>query len=144
MNTHEGARRSVDRAALILDEAEYLRGKGAWNLVVRRCQEAIELALKSALLWAGIEVPRTHDVGPVLKHHEDRFPESFRVQVSHLASISRSLRAEREISFYGDEQSGVPPEELYTQEDADEASAKAREVLEACHALITTPEGDTP
>lgn len=144
MNTHEAASRSLDRATLILDEAQYLEGKGAWNLVVRRCQEVIELALKGALLWAGIEVPRTHDVGPVLKHHTDRFPDPFRGQLPHLASISRSLRAEREISFYGDEQSGVPPEELYTEEDADEALAKAREVLDACRALITPQEGETP
>lgn len=99
MNTREGAKRSLDRAAFILDEGSYLAEKGVWNLVVRRCQEVVELALKAALLWAGVDVPRAHDVGPVLKRHADRFSEPFREQIPTLASISRSLRAEREISF---------------------------------------------
>jgi HEPN domain-containing protein len=51
------------------------------------------------------------------------------------------LRAEREISFYGDEQSGVLPESLYTKEDALEALAKAREVLNECQKLIEEREG---
>ncbi|MDM7913146.1 MAG: hypothetical protein QUS09_08620, partial [Methanotrichaceae archaeon] len=58
--------------------------------------------------------------------------------ISHLASISRMLRAEREISFYGDEQSGMPPESLYTAEDAKEALSKAHEALSACQELIGT------
>lgn len=57
-------------------------------------------------------------------------------QIPHLASISRLLRAEREISFYGDEQSGMPPESLYTKEDAQEAIFKAHEVLSECQSLI--------
>jgi len=98
----------ISRALIIVEEAEYLQGKQAWNMVVRRSQEAVELALKAALLWAQIEVPRIHDVGPLLKQYADRYPEPFRRYISHLASISRMLRAEREISFYGDEQSGMP------------------------------------
>ncbi|MEW6547427.1 MAG: hypothetical protein AB1446_11035 [Bacillota bacterium] len=39
-------------------------------------------------------------------------------------------------SFYGDEQSDVPPEMLYTAEDADEAIEKARVVLDACRRLV--------
>ncbi len=141
MTTHEGAQRSLNRAALILEEARHLQQRAAWNLVVRRCQEVVELALKAALLWAGVEAPRAHDVGPVLKRHGDRFPEPFQRQIARLASISRALRAEREISFYGDEQSGVLPEELYTSEDAQDALLKAQEVLAACRALLTPPEG---
>ena len=55
---------------------------------------------------------------------------------TRLASISRLLRAKREISFYGDEQSGVPPENLYTRDDAREALLKAHEVLRECQLLI--------
>ena len=54
MNTHEAVSRGVERAALILDEAHRLGEQGAWNLVVRRCREVVELALKAALLWAGL------------------------------------------------------------------------------------------
>jgi len=136
MNTHKIARRMLERAGIILEEARLLEKRKAWNLVVRRCQEIVELALKATLFWAGIEAPRIHDVGPILRRNAGRFKEPFKSQVPRLASISRSLRAERETSFYGDEQSGVPPEELYTQEDAQKAIALAIEVLDACKALI--------
>ncbi|MBX3023422.1 HEPN domain-containing protein [bacterium] len=43
------ARSFLRRAAAVLREAERLHGDGAWNLVVRRCQEAVELALKGVL-----------------------------------------------------------------------------------------------
>jgi HEPN domain-containing protein len=124
------------RALIILDEAKSLRAKGVWNLVVRRCQEAVELALKSVLVFVGIQPPRVHDVGPTLKEHLEKFPPDFRQHIPHLASISRALRAERELSFYGDEESGVPPETLYTSDDADEALRKAEFVLEKCQTLV--------
>jgi len=136
MKSDESTKRMISRATIIVEEAEYLQGKQAWNMVVRRSQEVVELALKAALIWAQIEVPRIHDVGPLLKQYADRYPEPFRSRIHQLASISRMLRAEREISFYGDEQSGVPPESLYTPEDAKEALLKAHEVLSACRELI--------
>jgi HEPN domain-containing protein len=136
VNNLDAARRGLDRASLILEEALHLRSRGAWKLVVRRCQESVEIALKAALIWAGLDVPRVHDVGPVLQQHRERFPAHFQAMIGRLASISRALRAEREISFYGDEQSGVPPEALYTTEDADEAIGRAQTVLEACRKLV--------
>ncbi len=41
MNTNEGARRSLDRVTLILEEADYLTGRGVWNLVVRRSRQCV-------------------------------------------------------------------------------------------------------
>jgi HEPN domain-containing protein len=140
MNQGNALERMMLRASIILQEAEYLKEKEAWNLVVRRSQEAVELALKCALLWAKIEVPRIHDVGPILKQYAHRYPEPFKSQIPRLASISRLLRAEREISFYGDEQSGVPPESLYTRDDALETLSKTNEVLIECQKLIETEE----
>jgi HEPN domain-containing protein len=57
MNQGNALERMMSRASIILQEAEYLKEKEAWNLAVRRSQEAVELALKCALLWAKIEVP---------------------------------------------------------------------------------------
>jgi len=136
LTTAEGARAGLRRARLILEEARMLYSREAWNLVVRRCQEAVELALKSALIWAGVEPPRTHDVGPILRENAGRYPERFREAISRLALISRRLRAERELSFYGDEESGLPHEALYGREDADEALREAEFVLERCGRLI--------
>lgn len=50
------------------------------------------------------------------------------------------MRAERETSFYGDEASGLPPEALYTEQDAGETLAAAIEVVEACRFLIAPPQ----
>jgi HEPN domain-containing protein len=123
------------QAVEILIEARGAAGRGVWNLVVRRCQETVELALKAALRLAGIEVPRIHDVGMLLKDHEEKFPEAFRRDIDRLASISRRLRREREASFYGDEETGAAPQRLYTEEDSRQALADADFVLQRCHHL---------
>ena len=136
MNNREAAGLALERAEVILSEAASLRAKGVWNLVVRRAQEAVELALKGALLWAGLEVPWIHDVGVFLRQNRRRFPAEFARQIPRLASLSRALGAERERSFYGDEESGLPPEMLYEELDAAEALEKATFVLETCRQLI--------
>ena len=136
MNTQEAAQSNLARAGLILEEAHRFRDRRVWNLVVRRAQEAVELALKGTLLWAGLQVPWLHDVGPFLRQHVDRFPAGFGQQITRLASISRSLGVERERSFYGDEESGLPPETLYSDQDAAEALEKATFVLDACRRLL--------
>ena len=136
MNTQTAAQSNLERAGLILEEAHHFRDRGAWNLVVRRAQEAVELAPKGALLWAGLEVPWVHDVGLFLRQHVDRFPAGFSQLIPRLASISRSLGVERERSFYGDEESGLPPEALYSDQDAAEALEKAAFVLDACRRLL--------
>ena len=135
------ARGALARALRILREAEGHYEEEAWNLVVRRCQEAVELALKGVLRFVGLEVPRVHDVGVFLKRHGKRFRGRMADELDRLASISRRLRAEREISFYGDEEVGIPAEELYTQQDADDALQDARFVVEVCQAFIEGVDG---
>ena len=142
MITKDMARGMLEQAEAIFEEAIYLSQKQKWNLVVRRCQECVELSLKASLLYVGVEIPKIHDVGPLLKRYKNRFPKDFSIRITELASISRSLRAEREISFYGDEQSGIPPNELYTQDDAHEAIEKAKVVLEACKHLVEDENGE--
>ncbi len=46
MNSHDGFENSLGRAEVIVEEAEFLYGKAAWGLVVRRSQEVVELALR--------------------------------------------------------------------------------------------------
>ncbi|MGB9724519.1 MAG: HEPN domain-containing protein [Chloroflexia bacterium] len=140
MNNQEAARLILGRAGLILEEARRFQDRGAWNLAIRRSQEVVELALKGALLWAGLEVPRVHDAGVFLRRYRGRFPAGFARQIPRLASISRDLGAERERSFYGDEESGLPPEMLYEEHDAAEALEGAAFVLETCCLLIEGTE----
>ena len=136
MNTHDLARANLERGAAILDEAQRLADRRLWNLVVRRCQETTELALKGALLWATLEAPKTHDVSALLQQYSERFPPSFTAHIPQLASISRALRVERERSFYGDEVSGLPPETPYSQDDAQQALEKAVLALTVCRQLF--------
>ena len=116
-------------ARVILGEADGHQTRGIWHLTVRRCQEAVELALKGVLRAAGIEVPRVHDVGAFLREHADRLPKDLTEHLDRLVSVSRRLRAERETAFYGDDEVGLPAERLYTAGDAEQALTDARWVL---------------
>ncbi|GIX41337.1 MAG: DNA-binding protein [Leptospiraceae bacterium] len=84
--------------------------------VVRESQELVELALKGLLRYAGIEPPKIHDVGNLLIEYKDRFDLNIQKNVETLATISKRLRKERELSFYGD--IDFIPTESYTEEDA--------------------------
>ncbi|MFN4181001.1 MAG: HEPN domain-containing protein [Armatimonadota bacterium] len=136
MTAKDMASSLFNQAKFILKEAENCYAEGAWNLVVRRCQEVTGLALKSALIWAGIQPPRLHDVGSVLLNHAGSFPQEFAKHIPQMASISASLAATRGLSFYGDEKRGIPPESLFNASDAEEAIRKAKFVLEQCEKLF--------
>lgn len=133
------AQSHLREARQILDEAESHHRAGTWHLVVRRCQEAVELALKGALRSAGVEVPRVHDVGIFIQEHADKFPSSFREHLDRVVSVSRHLREERETSFYGDEETATPPDKLYRAIDADDALRDTRFVLDLCHEVVPRP-----
>ncbi len=115
------AKAYIKQALERLKHAKEAFRTGNYPYVVRQCQEAVELSLKASLRLVGIESPRWHDVGPILKREAEKFPEWFRKEIPRLARISRKLRREREPSMYGDEESGIPPEELYDVNDASEA-----------------------
>jgi HEPN domain-containing protein len=132
MTREEMARSHLRRAERVLREAGRLHGDAAWNLVVRRCQEAVELALKGVLRGAGIEVPKIHDVSGALRRNLDRLPAEVRADIDTLVTASRRLREERELAFYGDEESDTEAEELFSRADADDALATARHVVGLC------------
>jgi HEPN domain-containing protein len=77
----------------------------------------------------GIEPPKIHDVGAILKHHKHKYPQWFQQIIPRLARISRKLRREREPSMYGDEESGIPPSALYGEKEAKNALKNASYVL---------------
>ena len=49
--------------------------RGNYPYVIRQSQEAVELALKASLRLVGVEPPKWHDVGPVLKRERNTVPQ---------------------------------------------------------------------
>ncbi|MCY4025686.1 MAG: HEPN domain-containing protein [Acidobacteria bacterium] len=106
----------------------------SYSDVVREAQEIVELALKGMLRQVGVEPPRWHDVGSILREHRERLPDSVAAEVDDLAAISAALRKDRELSFYGD--IDFIPTEHYSREDAERALADARRVVSVATAVI--------
>jgi len=118
----------LNRASARLKAIAVLQEERSFADVVRESQEAIELALKALLRASKIEVPRIHDVSPVLKANIELLPDAIREDVERLSKISRSLRRDRELAFYGSED--LTPSEFYKEEDGDEALSSATWLIE--------------
>ncbi len=114
-----------------LKSLDTLYTEKAWADVVRESQEVVELALKALLRKAGVEVPRIHDVSDVLEANRERIPSSVHADLEKLGSISRSLRRDRELAFYGSED--LTPSEFYKEADAQQARTDARWVVKQVH-----------
>lgn len=99
----------------------------SWPDVVREAQEVVELVLKALLRFYNIEVPRVHDVGPILLTQKLKFKPAIRKLLPKLAKISHSLRRDRELSFYGSED--LTPLNFYSEDDAGEALKNAKYVV---------------
>lgn len=104
------------RAEVRLRAIEVLFEARSWADVVRESQEAVELALKGLLGSCGIEAPRIPDVSDVLLAERDRLPGPIRGHVERLAAVSRDLRRDRELAFYGAED--LTPSSFYSEQDA--------------------------
>lgn len=120
------ARSYLEKARARLKILPVLLAEKAYSDVVREAQEIVELALKGMLREAGVEPPKWHDVGSLLKEYPDRFPQDPGT-LERLAEISTRLRKEREFAFYG-EIDFIPTEE-YSADDAERARGEAEEVV---------------
>jgi len=134
MNTKSLAESYLKKAVDRLDILDLLFKKGAFSDVIRESQEIVELSLKGMLRSIGVEPPKIHDVGGLLLEHEEKFPKDIAKHLSRLADISKRLRKERELAFYGD--IDFIPTEEYTEDDAEEAIRDARLVVGKARQLI--------
>ena len=105
----------LKKATVRIEVLHLLIKRSAYSDVIREAQEAVELALKGMLRFIGIEPPKFHDVGGLLLEHKEKFPRQLIPHLSKLATISKRLRKERELAFYGD--IDFIPTEEYTHED---------------------------
>jgi HEPN domain-containing protein len=127
MRNRELARDYVHRAHVRLSAVDVLFEARSWADVVRESQEVVELALKGLLRHVGVEAPRIHDVSDVLQAEAARLPPSLRKEVARLSAVSRDLRRDRELAFYGAED--LTPSTFYSEDDATRARDGARLVV---------------
>jgi HEPN domain-containing protein len=128
MRNPDLARDYLERASRRLKVLDVLYADRGWADVVRESQEAVELALKALLRSCDVEAPRVHDVSDILRDNAARLPKAAAAALDELCEISRKLRRDRELSFYGSED--LTPSAFYREADAREARAGARRVVD--------------
>ena len=121
------ARDYIVRAKKRLSALRALEKEESWADVVRESQEVVELALKALLRHFHIEVPRIHDVSAILEEEKKRFTPDIQKCIPKFMKISRDLRRDRELAFYGSED--LTPQEFYKKEDANYAQESAEWVV---------------
>ncbi len=117
----------LKRAEDRLDTLDLLFKKNSWANVVREAQEIVELTLKAYLRSINIEVPRIHDVSATLLDNKELIKGPALANLKKLVSISKSLRRDRELAFYGMED--LTPSDFYAEEDANSAREGANFVF---------------
>lgn len=117
----------MKKASDRLDILALLLRKEAYSDVVREAQEIVELALKGMLRAVGIEPPKIHDVGSLLREHKDKYVKEVAEEIERICVISKRLKKERELAFCGD--IDFIPTEEYSVKDAQEAIEDANFVV---------------
>jgi HEPN domain-containing protein len=136
LNFSDLARDYLRRAESRREALDTLRAAEAYADVVRECQEVTELLLKGALRFVGVDPPKRHDVGPVLRGHIDRFPEAWHAAADRIIGRSARLLELRGLAFYGDEETGRPASELFDEAEAEQAMVGLDELLELYRQLV--------
>lgn len=118
----------LKRSRLRVHAVEALIAAGDFADAVREAQETVELAVKAVLKLKGLAYPRAHDVARLLRDASITGPLLSAEEVGRMEQASKTLRRDRELAFYGDED--VVPLEYYERSDADAALASLFEVLD--------------
>jgi len=87
-------------AEIILEESRFSLERGHWHRVVRKSQEATELAIKGLFKYLGLDYPKSHILGKVIKKELAKHRLFDKEELNKIAFISDSLSFDREPSFY--------------------------------------------
>ncbi len=136
MQNPDLAKDYIRRSKVRLQAVDLLFEAESWADVVRESQEIVELSLKALLRARGIEPPRVHDVSDVLLAERDRMPGELAEELENLTDISRTLRRDRELAFYGAED--LTPSGFYSKADAAEARRGAQTVVALVEPHVTS------
>jgi len=117
----------VERARGRLPFIKQMRDAGLHADVVRESQEIVELALKGLLRIVGLDPPKEHDVSKFMTRERRRLPKSVLDNLAEIRRMSKRLRRERELAFYGDED--FIPSDEYDADDSGEAIGFAEAIV---------------
>ena len=121
------ARDYLTRAQKRLKAVALLLQEEAFADVVPESQEVVELVLKAVLRSFGIAVPFSHDLSESFAEHGVRLPQEVQRLIPRWSEISKHLRKDRELAFYGSED--ITPSTFYGRADAEQALTMAEEVV---------------
>jgi len=127
----------IFRAEKRIKMLEFLKNEESYADAVRESQEVVELLLKGLIMSHGLDVPKVHDVSNFIEQNIEIFPEIVKENIEKLKTISKTLRKERELAFYG-LIDWIPSEE-YTLEDANRAIEWAKEIFHIVKRALTSP-----
>jgi len=133
----EMARDYLQRAKWCLEEALLARDREDYAGVVRRSQEALELAAKALLRAHAIEYPREHDVSEALINEKKRFPPEIQGQIEPLAALVSELASIRGPAMYGLEREGIPPSKTVEKREALKILTNVQDYVKKIDTTIT-------
>jgi HEPN domain-containing protein len=124
----------IHRGGIRLLALRVLFDQGGYADVVREAQEIVELVSKALIRHLGAEPARVHDVSAQLVEIRPRLDAARHAELDTLVEISRELRRDRELAFYGTED--LTPSEFYSQKDASRALEQAKSAVAFVQAVI--------
>ncbi len=136
MRNLELAQDYVRRAEVRLLALDVLYREKSWADVVRESQQIVELTLKGLLRSCGVTPPRIHDVSDLLVQEREKLPQQLWEHLDELTRISRRLRRDRELAFYGAED--LTPSSFYSKTDATAARDDARQTVKLVKPYVVT------
>jgi HEPN domain-containing protein len=136
MTSDSLARDYLQRARTRRIAVEALFGARGYADVVRESQDIVELVLKGALRFVGVDPPKRHNVHATVEGFIDRFPAEWRQALGDLRQALDRLATDRAPAFYGDEAEGIAASELFGEDDARRAMAVADRLLDLYARLL--------
>lgn len=109
----------LKRATVRIEVLDIFVERGSFPDAIRESQEVVELLLNAILRKVKIDPPHWHDVSRILTENATHLPAAIQAELTRICGISKRLRKERELSFYGDED--FIPSDEYDREQALEA-----------------------
>lgn len=114
----------IVRGGVRLEALQVLFNREGYADVVREAQEIVELVSRALIRHLGGEPARVHDVSTQLVELKARIPAEEHEGLEKLIAVSRELRRDRELAFYGTED--LTPSEFYSKQDAERALSQAQ------------------